>query len=67
MLKHPHLGPYTLLQYTIYLSFLHELSEHNNDMHLFLPYHPPEVIDGVSQRTLSGNVAAFVGIALIHN
>lgn len=44
--------------------FLHQVGNHDDDACVLLPHHPPEVLEGGLERTLSSNVCLGLVIAL---
>ena len=48
----------------MYPAFLHEVGEHDDAARVSLPDQPPEVIGGVGQGALSGNVGTLPLISL---
>ena len=45
-----------------YLQNYHEVSKHDNDIDLFLPDHPPHIIDGTHSRCLRSNKTLFSSV-----
>ena len=45
-------------------ALLHDVGQHDDAGGLLLPHHPPEVLCGVGQRTLRGDVAVLLLVAL---
>ena len=56
---HPHATP-------THLSLFSQLGQHDDHAHRSLPNHSPEVVDGVQQWPLRGDVRTFLGITLQH-
>ncbi len=49
---------------TLDLHFFHQVSEHHDCRAVILPYHAPEVTNGVREWTLGGNVLFLTVVAL---
>ena len=49
---------------TLYLAKLHKISQHDNSDRVLLPDHPPKIIHGLIQGTLSCYVLPGISVAL---
>lgn len=45
-------------------SFLHQVGDHDDDLGVLLPHHPPKVLKSGFEGTLSGNVSFGLVVAL---